>query len=233
VSRIAAHSRERSSILAFGEETSDTRALAEIARSLRPDLPHIECRKKPIILGKNAHTKKRRSAAEEIVALIAASTARGCQVNAVILHRDLDNTERDETVTSFSKDGSGELAEIISADMRAACASGGISVKIIAAVPAYEIEAWWFLWPEAVAKHRPGWDKLQDRTGQRVDMIVDAKKSLQRALRRPDNKKIPEYSESDGLHIVRHAVKLGILKAPKGVAVSYMRYVQDIESLLK
>jgi len=115
--------------------------------------------------------------------------------------------------------------------MRAACVARGITVEVIVAIPAYEIEAWWLLWPEAVAKHRPSWDKLQDRTGQRVDKIVDAKKSLQRSLRRSDNKRIPDYSESDGFHIVEHAAKLGLLKAPKGVAVSYIRYVQAIEGI--
>jgi len=57
------------------------------------------------------------------------------------------------------------------------------------------MEAWWFLFPEAVEAVRPrAWRNKLPREAQDVELINQPKKELQRVTR---GKSAPEYAESD------------------------------------
>jgi hypothetical protein len=85
------------------------------------------------------------------------------KIVAIIAHRDLDNTE---TSADSTVENSSEAA--LSSSLRQVRESG---VAVIPAVPAWELEAWWFMWPDQVAKHRAGWrqDGKAGRLNQRCE----------------------------------------------------------------
>lgn len=218
--------------MAFGESRTDTAAISELAAGLRPDLPKPSLRLRPIILSRSANQPKRASAAQQIAGLVRAELAAGRQVRAVIAHRDLDKVETDETSNCYNEDGSSGNARALRDEIAVALAPIRMPIAAIAAVPAFETEAWWMLWPDALAAHRSGWRRLQDRSGQRVDRISNAKETLRRELRpQTGAQRVPDYAESDGPLVARKVVELGLVRNPKGVSVAYSRFSAEILAL--
>jgi hypothetical protein len=95
-------------------------------------------------------------------------------------------------------------------------------------VPAWEIEAWWFLWPEAVAAVNASWDSLDGYRGRRTGLIANAKEELQRALTRSfdaaKKQRVRTYSESDAPSIARQVRERGLADAPAGRSDSWERF---------
>lgn len=185
-------------ILVFGEDENDRRALVELTRGLRPDLSNvkIQTRRNPVI-----HMKKgdlpatKRRVVDEVAALVRAQQVLG-KVTAVIAHEDCDDLEPAHVDLSNS--------------IEAALTAAGVP-QPIAATPAWEMEAWWMLFPNALAEVRRCWKQLQDRP-RNVGMVRDAKESLMRSLRpSPNNGRCPDYAESDSVQIAKNAARLGLL----------------------
>lgn len=87
------------------------------------------------------------------------------------------------------------------------------------------------MWPDAVAAHRGCWRPLPDRTGKRVDRIENAKETLRREVRPTTKINYPEYSETDGPLIAEKIVALAQINKPKGVSISYARFMKQVNDL--
>lgn len=190
-------------ILVFGENDNDRSALIEIAKALAPEAKiHYEKRNKPLILAsKQERAETVRSTEQDIAKLVKVAQVR-FDVLAIIAHRDCDDIEPAHV----------KMATDIKANLQ------GVGVKhIVAATPAFELEAWWLLFPNAAQAVCKSWRHFT-YNGINVGMIRNAKEHLTRALRPKEPSKrqrCPEYSESDSVRIAREVGKLGGIRIIK------------------
>ena len=127
----------------------------------------------------------------------------------ILAHEDCDDFEPND--------------EAIAAKIEAALSHLGVEVHAV--VPAWELEAWWFLWPDAVARVHSTWRKPSVRVGQRVGLIRNAKQELTRAVRPKTNARTARsYCESDSVRIARQVRAMGIADSPRGKSASYDRF---------
>jgi hypothetical protein len=172
-------------ILILGEDDNDKRALKNLVRAILPanrSVP-IETRRRPTILSRDAK-RKRLKMAEEIKVFMDAESIRTKHVD-VVVHRDCDSVEPAHIEEEKS------LREILN--------QVGL-YDVVVAAPAWEIETWWMLFPEALSAVRGCWRKVNYR-GRHVGMIARAKEQLRRDLRPKhiDSKRCPDFVESDGI----------------------------------
>ena len=201
-------------ILIFGENDNDCHALKHLVEALRPDLAKIETHRHPMILGKNTHLSKRKTMCQEIAKLVAARNV-VCEVVSVIAHRDCDQVEPAHKVHRDS----------LLYDMFASALP-----QPVAATPAFEMEAWWFLWPQALAERRRCWDEVRSQ-GQ-VGKIVNAKEELRRALRpKAGTAKCPDYTESDSPKIAENVKRLGLVRSGQGTSESFSDFVDQLDKI--
>lgn len=188
-------------ILVFGEDDNDRRALVNLIRAFVPNGRNvrIETRRRPTILSRNADRKRRRMT-EDVAAFWRAESARGRRVH-VVAHRDCDAVEPAHST---------EAAALV-ADLR----DVGVP-NVIAATPAWEIETWWMLFPEAVRAVRQCWNTINYRNSN-VGMIQNAKERLRRDLRPSGNasKTCPDFTESDGIRISEEVLRRGLAATPR------------------
>jgi hypothetical protein len=170
------------------------------------------------VLIKNARPEKARSNAQEIAKLVKQESAVR-DVVAVLAHEDCDATEP---------------AHIAAATrIENALASAGCPGAHVAVTPAWEIEAWWLVFPDAVVTVVEGWREPNDWLGKDVGQIENAKERLIKALRPTrGGRKARDYHEADSIEIARNVVSLSLLpsfdedhrKTPgKGVAATRTR----------
>jgi hypothetical protein len=207
--------KKPNTILIFGENDNDCHALKNLVEALRPSLARIETRRRPIILSKDAHVSKRDDTCREIAKLVAAQNV-VCEVVSVIAHRDCDAVEPAHEPNRDS----------LLADMR------GLALpRPVAATPAFEMEAWWFLWPQALAATRACWSTVRPHGN--VGRIVDAKEKLRRELRpKSGDAKCPDYTESDSRKIAENVRLLGIAGHPQGKSDSFADFVNQLRKVV-
>jgi hypothetical protein len=123
-------------ILVFGEDDHDREVLRILIRALCPAASgRVSKRKKPLLLAKGAQTNALDSRAKKFAAVVRAE--RVIQpVACVFVHEDADDFAPADEARAIA--------------MTAAAAKHG--VDIFAVVPAWETEAWFFLFPDAVSK---------------------------------------------------------------------------------
>ena len=206
-------------ILVFGEDDNDRRALVNLIRAFVPNGKdvRIETRRRPTILSRDAHRKRPRMA-EEVAAFWRAERARARRVD-VVAHRDCDAVEPAHAT---------EAAALVS-DLRAA----GVP-NVIAATPAWEIETWWMLFPEAVQAVRRCWKVVNYHSGN-VGVIQNAKERLRRDLRPSGaaSKTCPDFVESDGIRISEEILKRGLAGTPRlAKSASFEAFKSDLRSAL-
>lgn len=176
--------------LVFGEDYNDRAALVYLLRALCPAgaKPTIKNLRQPVVLSRNAVASgKRRKMAEDIAGLAKAHCTSSSKVH-VVAHRDCDASEP------------AHVAE--ASELEAELMAAGVD-NPIAATPAWEIEAWWMLFPLALREVRGCW-KHVDYGHQHVGRFKDAKERLVRDLR-PDGlekrRRCPEFREEDGVKV--------------------------------
>lgn len=181
--------------LIFGESDNDRQVLKSLVLALAPQAA-VQVRRSPLVLIRGREAAEQRKAAAGIAQVVRADQAR-TSVRCVVAHEDCDAVEPAHEA----------LAEQIEQRLGAAC-----EVPVVAAVPAWETETWFYLWPDAVAAYRPTWRRLA-RTG-RVGLLQDAKEQLVQDLRPPRTRPSDnDYAESDGPGI---AEKVRLQAAPGG-----------------
>lgn len=208
-------------ILIFGEDDNDRRALGHLVRALCPDNAkvRIEPRRQPIVLSREcAASGKRRSMANDIAQFARAEDGPGRRV-VVIVHRDCDRLEPAHQ----------EEAEALRMELR----SAGIA-DVVAATPAWEIEAWWMLFPQALAATRRCW-RIVDYAHQHVGLIPHAKERLRRDLRPvawPARKSCKDFVESDGVRVAEEVLRAGLLReAARSRSDSFQCFKAGIEAI--
>jgi hypothetical protein len=174
-------------VLIFGESQNDRHALKELVEALVVSPPSLQIRREPLVLVKGRKPDEAQKASEKIARVVRADEVK-YDVVAVIAHEDCDAVE--------------PAHQAISAAIEDNLANVGVP-QPIAATPASEMEAWWYLWPTAVSAVCSKWAPL-GRAGNSVGLIVDAKKQLQRDLRpKSADVKAPEYEERHSIEIAR------------------------------
>ena len=201
-------------VLVFGESFNDAQAIGHLFKALKPDGPGIKPLKAPIILSRDAEDAKRRKNRNLVAAVVRAEVTKG-HVVAVLIHRDCDAVE------PAHKDQC----------LKIRCDFKDLECTVIPVTPAFEIEAWWFFWPAAVASVNPRWKRL--RCVQRNHgSIPNIKEYLIRQLRASGGARTNEYSEADSPRIAEKVRRLGIVSERCGQAGSFDDFVKALAEAL-
>jgi hypothetical protein len=207
-------------ILVFGEDDNDRRSIANLIKALTPAEKSINIgiRRRPTILSKDA-ARKRLGMADEIKPFADAETAQSKRVN-VVVHRDCDAIEPAHQ----------EQEKIL----RQLLSSVGLSDAVLA-TPAWEIETWWMLFPEALHLARKCWNRV-NYGSKHVGMIINSKEQLRRDLRpagsRP--KACPDFAESDGILVSERISEYRLVHKPiTARSDSFISFRNQLERLLR
>lgn len=188
-------------VLVFGESEHDRRAIVHLVQGLRPDLRgKVEERRQPLVLIKGALPQKARSNAVEIASL-AQREQEARELLAVLAHEDCDALEPAHI----------EVSKKIENELR----NAGCPAEPIAVTPAWEIEAWWMVFPEAVGRIVQGWRDPVDWLGRDVGQVSEAKEKLAVAVQpRPRPMRPPRaYHERDSIAVAANIVEDGLLSS--------------------
>lgn len=189
----------RRAILVFGESQYDRIAIVVlVGGTVSSELFSVKPMREPLVLIKNSPLPTARSHADRIAAVARAAEA-GFPIAAIVAHEDCDAIEPSHVA--------------ISNKIESTLGAAGCPGVIIAATPAWEIEAWWLLFPEAVAKVASSWQCPDGWLGRNVGVVPNAKEQLGKSVL-PKGKIQPasrRYSESDSEVIARNIVELELL----------------------
>jgi hypothetical protein len=203
--------RRRNIVVILGESENDTEMIGELFRALRPDFAGtVKPLREPPLLIKNASPGNLPNRAS-VLAAIVRSEAVTSKVVCVLAHEDCDAVEPAHIALS-------EKIESLFA---------GKGIKAQATTPAWEIEAWLFLWPEASKRYRPRWRRPDSYNGSNVGMLTNAKEKYVRAVRpisAVDRARVRDYRESDSPMIVAKVRELGIINDLSATSNSYERF---------
>ena len=202
----------------FGESPNDTSSLVHlinaVAEGSKKKIKTVPLRA-PLIQQKGTLSHTRRSNATKVESAIkSAMRSRREKKIVVVAHQDCDQVEPAHIAA----------AQAIEDGLKS------VGLPIIAATPAYEMETWWYLWPDAVAKVCSYWRKL-GRTGTDLGLIYDAKGALKRDLR-PSGKVVRDYDENDGPTIARHVREMGIIDKRNAKSDSFVIFSERILDVL-
>lgn len=201
----------------FGESENDTQTICELFRALRPDFSGtIRPLRDPPLLIKDASPGNLPRRAN-VLAAIVRSEAVTSRVVGVLAHEDCDAVEPAHTGLS-DKIESLFLEEGITAQ---------------AATPAWEMETWLFLWPEAATAYKPRWRRPDNYNGSNVGMLTDAKEKYKRTLRpsrAADRTRVRDYRESDSPMIAAKVRELEIIDSLSATSDSYQRFRDGVRT---
>ena len=203
--------RKPRALLVLGESDNDQATIGTLVQALRSDTPALLKRRSPMVLMKGREAAKRKKSAENIAAAVRRESRR-FDVRGVIAHEDCDDYEPEH--------------EPLASDIEARLEACGLCC--IAAVPAWETEAWLFLWPDAAREVVPGWNR-PSRRGQDLGRIRGAKEEYRKALRpKKHGKKLRDYVESDAPKIAEAVRRLGIVSELDAKSASFERFRSKI-----
>jgi hypothetical protein len=191
----------RKTIIIFGENNNDGKAISFLVAALRHDVSPGDFRplRNPITLVRNLPTKSLPTRAERVSRLLQAYDKVERPIRWVLMHEDADDVEPAHEAV---------IAKIES------CYKP-LPWPVRAVVPAWEIEAWWFLFPEAVRQVRPSWQLLSRYAGRDIGQIRNAKEELQRALKPAGARAtFQSYTEADSVLIAERVAAAGQLSPP-------------------
>jgi hypothetical protein len=200
-------------ILVFGESRNDVDSIAELVRAMNPSFD-VAVRMRPPSLTRDAGARSVRTWSTTLEQLITVGRSQGLDIRAVVVHRDADGPDAEGAQEAL-------LARQLASLRRA-------PVVPVPAVPVETIEAWWFLFPDAVESVNPvAWKGVMPRHRRDVETISKPKVELMRLTRRGPGRL--EYSEGDSLAIARRIVSSRA--EPVGRASSYQRFRAAVAGL--
>lgn len=197
--------------LVFCEDENDAYALRNLAGAIRADLPRIDYCRRPLILIRDRKRAEERKRNASLVQAAVRARQVVAEVKFVIAHQDCDDFEPAHI----------ELAKSIEDEL-----VGAGLANVVSVAPAWETEAWWYLWPDAVAAVNKRWRRL-NRTGNH-GLIKDAKESLRRDLRAEGAR---DYEESDSRAISSNVRSMGLVDLKVGASQSFEDYATKIKAL--
>lgn len=201
-------------VLIFGESDNDQEALRHLMRALRPDLPKVEKRRRPLVLVRGRRQADANENVTKIADVVRAESARH-EVKLVVAHQDCDNIEPAHEPLAIQIEG----------------AFDRLGISSIAAAPAFEIEAWWYLWPEAVMKVNRNW-RHPNRKGQEVGKLQDVKERLRKELRPRTGGRTRDYCESDSPKIASIIREDNMVDRQEAVSHSFTAFSRKLRSVL-
>lgn len=203
-------------IVVLGESENDRKAIASLVRGLCPDA-QIKCLRRPLMLVKPLKDESLPRYASQVCKVVNSAASQDT-VTCVFVHEDADAFEPKHE----------EVAERIEHALRGA----GVPGKVHAVVPAWEIEAWWFMWPDIVADCYESW--IEPTIATPPGRVRNAKERLRRAVRpsglsKRQRARFPDYRESDSIKIAEAIRAGGRTDAPRrGTSRSYDRFRQSV-----
>jgi hypothetical protein len=206
-------SPQRPIVLVFGEDENDRKAIRELIMALCPNLIGlVETRREPLVLIKNAQRNEIKGRAQRI-AHVVGRERRLRNVVCVFAHEDCDDVE--------------PAHEAVAEKIERVMAEAGCEVHAV--VPAWEIEAWWFLWPEAVTACHASWSIPARYRGTEVGRIVKAKEEFRREIVSKGAANARRYRVSESPIIAKKVRELGIVRRPEAISRSYERFVSHVD----
>jgi hypothetical protein len=175
---------KQGAVLVFGESVNDSQSILHLLIAANASLAgRVRSLRRPVSLTREAKPDVIRDWVGELRRAVHAFEAVNGRVTAVVVHRDADG-----------HDPGGAVAADLGPQL---AALDGHPV-----VPVQAIEAWWFLFPDAVEAVRPrAWKDKLPRQPRNVELINRPKKALQQATQ---GRRAPEYTESDSPIIAAH-----------------------------
>lgn len=205
-------------IVVFGESENDRRAVEELVRGLCPNARVTRLRT-PLGMIKNASLDRLPRTVEKVAMAVKGEESRR-PVACVFAHEDADAIE--------------PAHEAAAARIEAALRSADIAADVHAVVPAWETEAWWFMWPDLVASCNAKW--RSPKPTPQPGLIRDAKEALKHAVRPPglsskQRRTFPDYRESDSI-LISEAIRASLrADEPKiGTSASYDRFRDSVRT---
>jgi hypothetical protein len=168
---------KQGTVLVFGESVNDSQSILYLLIAANTSLAgRVRFLRRPASLTREAKLDTIRDWVDELRRTVQAFEVVNGRVAAVVVHRDADG-----------HDPSGAVAADLAQQL---AALNGHPV-----VPVQAIEAWWFLFPDAVEAVRPrAWKGKLPRQPRNVELIDRPKKALQQVTQ---GRRAPEYAESD------------------------------------
>ncbi len=209
--------RPRRVVVIIGESEYDTATISQLFRALRPDFTGaVRARKDPPLLIKNATPGNLPNRANILAALVR-SEELTADVVCALAHEDCDAVEPAHMALSNK--------------IESLFKERGINAYAV--TPAWEMETWLFLWPEASKQYRPKWRRPDSYNGTNVGMLSDAKEKFKRALR-PSTPAaragVRDYRESDAPMIAAKVLELAIIDRLSATSNSYTRFRDALRS---
>ncbi|HWN70626.1 MAG TPA: hypothetical protein VNM90_23460, partial [Haliangium sp.] len=141
-------------------------------------------------------------------------------VRGVLIHEDCDDVEpaHDEHAKRYADE------------------FHGAGYRVHPVLPAWELEAWWLLWPRALAAYRETWREPTEYRGKHVGKLRDAKQCLEKAvqpknLKTAERKRFRGYQDSDSPGIAALVRERGWLTKPEGRSDSYAHFQHEIAAI--
>lgn len=205
-------------ILIYGESLHDTKAIRELVEALAPSWERrVQPRRQPPVEIKNTNIADLPKRRDRLAAAIAVERS-ARNVMCVFAHEDCDEVEPAHRVVSE------RIENTLSS----------VGCPAYAVTPAWELEAWWFQWPEAVRASNPSWRSPDDYLGRNVGKVRNAKERLQRAvvpkgMAGAQKANFRSYRESDSPRIAQLVRQRGEAKTPQAQSESYHWFVSRVE----
>lgn len=207
-------------VLLFGESDNDRQAIKELAEGLRPALRgHVQIRRRPLVLVKGVTPEELARNVADLGTQVAADRV-SFDVRGVLVHEDCDAVEpAHETVAK-----------------RYAHKFRDTDYRVHPVLPAWELEAWWLLWPKAMPAYRESWREPEELRGKHVGKLRNAKELLKRVvqprnLKAAERKRFRGYEESDSPGIARLIRERGWLTEPEGRSDSYAHFRRELDAI--
>jgi hypothetical protein len=209
----------RGMIVVLGEDENDRQSIRTLICGMRADISRGEVKalREPMALVKNLPPDKLPPKAKRVAAVLRATNARS-PIRCVLLHEDADDVEpaHESAITKIES------------------CYASLPWPVYAVVPAWEMEAWWFLFPSAVAALHKTWRAPTDYAKKNVGRIRNAKEKLKDAVR-PKGVRLATfktYCESDSPKIAEKVVALGLLSPPWFAhSASWLTFVEKVSQI--
>lgn len=204
-------------VFILGEDSNDTGAIRHLLVGIWPDLERrVKPLRRPVAFTRDLTLRGTQGMVERVVHQVEMARRKRDRRVLVVVHSDAEGVEPAHVAL---------MQNITDAlDRR--------GVACIAAVPAWELEAWWFLWPTAATEYRPSWKAPDQYLGKRVGLIEHAKEEFVRCVRPPRRGGgFRDYVEADSVPIAEKVVELGLVRRPGATSDSYTSFLARVDEV--